>query len=94
VKPPPTSSLGDLLAERNAALLALDLRWARRMVGDHPNDEMLLASLHKARVECLGLPDGPRQESCRWLLAHGMKRLTGLPPDPDHLPGGSSGGDV
>jgi hypothetical protein len=90
----PTSSLAEQLAERNAALLNLDLRWARRMVGDHPSEETLLASLHKARVECMGLPDVPRQESCRWLLAHGMKRLTGIKPDPDHLPGGSSGGDV
>jgi hypothetical protein len=85
VKPPP---LGDLLAERNTALLNLDLVWARRMIGDHPSEETLLASLHKARVECMSLPDGPRQESCHWLLEHGMKRMTGLKPDPENLPGG------
>jgi len=86
VKPQP-EALGDLLAERNTALLNLDLKWARRMVGDHPSEETLLASLHKARVECMALPDEPRRASCVWLLEHGMKRMTGLKPDPDHLPG-------
>ena len=64
-------------AERNTALLALDMAWARRMLPKASNDIVLLMALHKGRYECVDLPDEPRRESGAWLLKEGLTRMDG-----------------
>lgn len=79
--------------ERNAALLALDMEWARARAREAcastgrpmPNDETLLASLHKARYDCTSLDDQPRLESGAWLRERGLRRMCGLPLLPDGM---------
>lgn len=65
------------VAERDKALAALDMEWAKaRMPG--ASDLVLLAGMHKARYECVSITDVLRFESRAWLEAHGFKRLGGL----------------
>jgi hypothetical protein len=89
-----TDTFKDWLIERNVGLLRLDLEWARKrlfpLMGGPTDDVTLLVSMHKARVDCVSLPDEPRRESARWLLERGFKRMTGEEPDPDNLPTGAT----
>jgi hypothetical protein len=67
----------DWRAERNTALLNLDMAYARRIL-PHGDDETRLAGLHKARYECVDMPDEARVESRQWLEKHGYARLGGM----------------
>jgi hypothetical protein len=59
-----------ILAERDRALLALDLDYARKQFPHASSDEVLLLSMHKARYELPSLPREARLESAEWLRAN------------------------
>jgi hypothetical protein len=69
--------------ERNAAMLNLDIAWARANAPvwlAPPDDETLLISLHKARYQCPVLPAEARHASAKFLrdgghLVWGMEIL-------------------
>lgn len=71
-------SLEDYLAERNAALAAMDMQWARRSTSG-VSDEVLLVAMHKARVEVATMKPELRHESMAWLKDLGCSRMGGLP---------------
>jgi len=72
---------------RDAALLALDLNWARlHWPGTPPDDETLLLMMHKIRVELRSLPVEARCASATWLRERGFHLLGGAAPDPENLP--------
>lgn len=64
--------------QRNKALIALDLDWARTQGPNAPDDFTVLAAMHKARYDCCDIPAELRHESGNWLRARGMSRLGGL----------------
>ena len=73
--------------ERDAALTALDMDWARRMMPAASSDEVLLVALHKGRYEVSGVAPSLREASRTWLEEHGWSRLDGIPwPPPGQLP--------
>jgi len=73
--------------ERNEALVNLDIAWARKKVPQETSDAVVLAALHKARVECTDLPPEQRIASAEWLRHRGLRRLGGLEiPPPEVLP--------
>lgn len=78
--------INEWIKERNAALLALDLEWIRQSLAGHLtipaasiDTHTLLMSAHKARYECLSLPDAARHESRAWLAEHGCQRMGNRP---------------
>jgi predicted NAD/FAD-binding protein len=66
-------------ADRNKALMALDIEWARKMMPDARNDHVRLAAMHKGRYECTDLDNAARHTSGEWLRQHGYGRMTGEP---------------
>ena len=53
------ATLAEFIRERDAALIALDLVWARRMIAPlypNPDDLALLASMHKVRYNVATIP--------------------------------------
>jgi len=78
----------DFVRERNAALTALDMDYARAHAPFPMSDEVLLLGMHKARYECTGIAPEARRASRTWLEARGSRRIGNLPwPDGDELPG-------
>jgi hypothetical protein len=72
--------------ERDEALAALDLEWARKRQPGI-SDAVALMAMHKARYEAVNIASDLRQESRRWLEARMYGRLGGLPwPKRDELP--------
>ncbi len=75
--PPPAFDFAAFVAERDAALLSMDEQtiraYFRKWNGDPgPVDpETFWRGIHKARTAARSLPMGARQESKRWLIAHG-----------------------
>jgi hypothetical protein len=72
---------------RNRAYMAMDLAFFRAAIidGDYPgpsSDTVLMASIHKARYECTGIPDKYRHESRAWLEQQGLTRYRGAPWPP------------
>lgn len=67
------------VTERNAALAALDMDYARSHNPHGFSDGVLLMGMHKARYECIGLAPELRHASAVWLGERGYKRLTGMP---------------
>lgn len=65
------------LTRRNEALRTLDIAWAREQFPSASSDEVLLASLHKARYDCRALADELRLESGEWLRARGLGAMQG-----------------
>lgn len=73
----------NLNEERDAALLVLDLEWARREAAKSPavvagrlsipNDFSLLAAMHKARIQLHNIPLIDRCFSYVWLREHDMQ---------------------
>lgn len=62
--------------ERDAALLSLDKAtieaYAQKYQIPFPTDEEVFwVAIHKARFNCLSLPDEPRSDSLRWLERRG-----------------------
>lgn len=81
-----------MIRERDNALIALDLTWARNVIGHHAHDLSLLAAMHKARYNIPSIPDALRHESAEWLRAHKMSDLFGVPLlPPGQLPAGAEG---
>ena len=70
------------VAERNAALTAMDMEWARRQCPDL-DDVPLLWGMHKARYECLHIDAALRHESAAFLRANNLKRYCGAPLLPE-----------
>jgi hypothetical protein len=73
-------SFGDFVAERNEALLSVDLRrfveFLRRYHIQVPRTRLgVLVGLHKAREATFGLPEEARQESRQWLIRNGYLTL-------------------
>ena len=70
--------------DRDAALLSLNRRKIEKFQKkwDIPNpctsDEAFWRGVHKARVECLSLPDIERRKSALWLEKRGSVRLDGV----------------
>ncbi len=58
---------------RNLALAELDLEWARVATKGHLTNDGLLAALHRARFDCVDIPEELRLESAAWLQAQGFK---------------------
>lgn len=76
----------EFIQQRDAALAALDINYARRKFPD-ADDATLLLSLHKARVEAKSLPETLRRESMAWLKERGYGRMMQLPwPPNEELP--------
>lgn len=73
------------LEQRDAALRALDLNWAREQSGiPNATDIDMLSGLHAARYEIPSMGDALRNESRMWLQAHGFPRYGDLPwPEED-----------
>lgn len=67
------------IAERNLALIDLDMDYARKLMPTAGSDQIRLVALHKARYETIGIGDKFRLESGDWLRKHGYKRMTGSP---------------
>ena len=68
-------NLQSLLAERNRALVEMDITYLRRMLPTATNDEVRIMSAHKARYECTALPNEVRHASRAWLAERGLKRF-------------------
>lgn len=67
------------LAERFRAICDLDMEWGRKIAAEDagyvPTDEVVLMSLHKARVSLPTVPALLRVQSMTWLKARGYKPL-------------------
>jgi hypothetical protein len=78
---PTEQNVAAYVAERDAALLSLDLDWARKTMPQASSDEVRIMAMHKARVHAVNLPDEARRDSQRWLLERGLSDLLGFKPD-------------
>jgi len=67
----------ELINEKNKALCELDMVYARDLLPSASCDYSRLASLHKARYECVEIPRELRHESGLWLKENNFKRMTG-----------------
>ena len=65
-------------AERNAALEAMDMRYAENMM-PKAAPEVRLMAMHKARYECTGISRDARLQSAAWMREHDIMRFTGTP---------------
>ena len=68
---------GQWRADRNKALIALDMEWARKVMPDASNDHVRLMAMHKGRYECGDMDNAVRHASREWLRQHGYGRMTG-----------------
>ncbi|MFZ5541913.1 MAG: hypothetical protein ACOZJZ_00035 [Pseudomonadota bacterium] len=78
------------LAQRDQALLDLNVAWFRQQFNDtayaNVPDDALLVQIHAARYAHTGLVDAPRIESARWLVATGNDQAMGGVLPGDQLP--------
>lgn len=70
----------DFIADRNAALLSLDLAKINAYLAKYGSPEMTdtvvaWMGIHKARTAVTALPDAERQKSRDWLAAHNSEPL-------------------
>jgi len=74
--------------EQRAALVSLDIEWARRYGPLYTrDDELLLIALHKARYASRELPPEVRHASAEWLRERGYCSIQGQPLlPPGYLP--------
>lgn len=80
--PSTTPDLATFLAERNAALIALDESYVASTVPKAPPG-MRLTILHKSRYEVTNIAPALRHESRKWLAERGLSRMTGTPLLPE-----------
>lgn len=83
-----SSTIQDYVAERNQALLDLDIEFVRKHLSQYQyrTDEFMLLILHKMRYEVATMPPDKRIESRKWLQNNGYKRIDNLPwPENDQL---------
>jgi hypothetical protein len=78
--PPPTFDEEQFLVDRKAALLSMDkatiVAYMQKYAVRPPtDDETFWRGIHKARTAARDLPMEARQESKRWLLAHGSQPM-------------------
>lgn len=73
--------LDDYIRQRNRALMALDMDWARKVMPFPADDTVRLMAMHKARVHCVHLTDEARRESQRWLVERGLTDHLGMQID-------------
>lgn len=69
--------------ERNRALRALDIGYARRLMPTATGDDVRLMAMHKARYECTDLEPELRHASADWLRERGFSRMSGDPILPE-----------
>jgi hypothetical protein len=76
-----TELLAEGVRRRDAALIALDMTWARNVSPFHVyfDDLALLAGMHKVRYNIVTIPEALRHESAAWLRANGFSDIKGLP---------------
>src|SRR4029078_12182025 len=72
-KEPDMQNLESWLAERDAALTALDMDYARSMARPNTPDDILLIGMHKARYECRSIARELRLISAEWLRERGFQ---------------------
>ena len=78
-------TLAAFVRERDAALIALDLQWARRTIllispaDGNVSDLTLLCAMHRARYNIVTIPDALRHESAAWLRERGLTDICGMP---------------
>lgn len=77
--PKRSAMIEDLVSVRDVALARMDMDYLRIMLPDASNDAVRIIAAHKARLECVGLPDMVRIESRDWLRANGFRRFDGTP---------------
>lgn len=77
------ASLQNEMRERDAALMNLNMDYARRLMPGASSDEVRLAAMHKARYEATSIPREFRHASGGWLREHGYLRYGGLPLLPE-----------
>lgn len=73
-----SQTLEEFIVERNAALRALDLSWARKQAAEAsvrlgvpmPSPEGMIGALHNARYHCKDIEPELRRESAAWLREH------------------------
>lgn len=70
------------LAERNRALLELDMEWAARTWTGTKDPNVWLIAMHKSRYEITSLPDAARHASRAWLEERGYSRFNRIPWPP------------
>ena len=71
-------NLDSLIKERNEALFSLDkeklLDYFNKCEIPMPENELVFwASVHKARLGLIDIPDDKKEESMEWLNKHGFK---------------------
>lgn len=66
-------------ADRNKALIMLDMEWARKRLPDATSANVLLMAMHKARYECTDLDMETRLISSEWLKTNKCDRMDGTP---------------
>lgn len=71
------------IRQRDAALIALDIGWARKFMPGASSDDVRLMAMHKARYELPHLPAEVRHASSDWLRARGHGRMNGAPLLPE-----------
>jgi len=71
-------TLDDYIKDRNRALAALDIEWARRMMPG-AGDDVLLRDLHRARYDCVQIERDLRLQSAEWLRARGLRGMLNQP---------------
>ena len=72
-----TTELADYVKERDAALIALDMDWAKANMPKASHPDVYLVALHKARYECTHIARDLRIASYKYLKLRHYKRLTG-----------------
>lgn len=78
--------MADFVADRNAALLSMDLqtllafgaRWGVDWHYSLATEHVFWASVHTARTGAIALPLDERLESKAWLEARGLRHLLGM----------------
>ena len=74
-----TPNLDAYLAERNAALTSMDMKWAEKEMPYASSPEVREVAMHKARYECTAIDRELRIKSYKWLKLRHYKRLTNDP---------------
>jgi len=79
------NSIEEFIAERNEALISLDLDYIKKVCLESGRPESLISTdfllsvLHMSRYEVVDLDDDIRHWSGAWLRKRGFPRMTGEP---------------
>lgn len=77
------TGIAQFIKERDAALLTIDLDWARRAMPWASCDEVRILAMHKARLAPVTMPPELRHASAAFLRAASCAQYDGslLPPE-------------